>query len=407
MESFLYIISNLIHVYAVYVFIDSFLAQSRLGSALKTATYAAYFISGTVLWTLTNSPMLNLVLNIAAPIMISMQYNDIIAKKIFGAVSSCAVCMFIDWCVLSTIHSSVFSQSGLIQSIAVLGFSFFFRLLQKKLNLSLCKPKYLILLLLSAAATIIMGIAAVNIGSDHATITIAILLIIDMLNFYIYIMAQRNTAAKAKLEMIEELNNIYKEQLYIVSSSYNKVRFLKHDFKKHIERLKELVQDCSREEVLEYLCSIDSAIVEKRQFSFTGNRDIDSLMNYELSLASDLGAEISYTADIPSQLNITSFDMTIILGNLMDNAVYALKNVQERELKVTIKYRKGIVRIDIENTFSPVKKKKNDGSEHGIGLMSVESVLSKYHGRLISEKNGNIYKATVIMYDSIEHQPNI
>ena len=137
----------------------------------------------------------------------------------------------------------------------------------------------------------------------------------------------------------------------------------------------------------------------KKEYSFTGNKDIDSLMNYELSMAAELGTSISYKADIPSTLNINSFDSTIILGNLMDNAVYALKNVNERILSVHLLYNKGIIRVDIENTYDPNHKRKNDGKEHGLGIMSVKNVLEHYNGRLLAESNGKTYKTTVIMYD--------
>ena len=130
--------------------------------------------------------------------------------------------------------------------------------------------------------------------------------------------------------MIETLNGYYKDQLTVMSESQEKMRFLRHDFRKHISRIRELSKNCCNSELKEYICELEGAITESREFSRTGNTDIDGLMNYELTLASEAGADINYKAFIPPKLNVTSFDITIILGNLMDNAVFALKNTTER-----------------------------------------------------------------------------
>ena len=400
MSVLLYIISNMIHVYAVYVFIDSFLGKSVLSRPLRVLTYAAYFIIGTSVWLASGEPMFKLILNIAAPMLISLQYEDFLMKKLFGAISSCAVCMLIDKAAVALLKNTVVSETGLIQGITVLLASSLFRHHQRNKNELPFRSQYSWFLIFTAAGTIAVGVLTVSEMSSHDCFIVIVLLCINFLNFYIYNMEQKEYATTSKLKMIETLNNYYRNQLYVLSSSHNKIRFLKHDFKNHINRLKELVDAGDRDEINEYLRSMESAVVEKKEYSFTGNNDIDSLMNYELSLASELDADISYEAKIPDRLNISSIDMTILLGNLLDNAVYALEQTRERRLAVSMVYNKGIIRIDIRNTFDPSHKRKYDGKEHGIGLMSVKSVLEKYHGRLITSSDGDTYNTIITMYDS-------
>lgn len=399
MSIVLYVTSNLIHVYAVYVFIDSFLGRSLLSRKIKILSYGGYFFVGTAVWLITKEPMLNLVLNIAAPILISMQYENFLMKKLFGAISSCAVCMFIDWATIVILGNTVTAQSGLMQGVTVLMASSLFRHFHRNKEELPFRSKYSWFLIFTAAGTIVVGVLTISDIKSHDCFIVIVLLCINFLNFYIYNMEQKEFATTSKLKMIEMLNNYYRNQLCVLSESHNKIRFLKHDFKNHINRLKELVDSGDTDEIKKYLESMESAVVMKKEYSFTGNKDIDSLMNYELSMAAELGTSISYKADIPSTLNINSFDSTIILGNLMDNAVYALKNVNERILSVHLLYNKGIIRVDIENTYDPNHKRKNDGKEHGLGIMSVKNVLEHYNGRLLAESNGKTYKTTVIMYD--------
>ena len=145
---------------------------------------------------------------------------------------------------------------------------------------------------------------------------------------------------------------------------------------------------------------MEEAVIVKKEYSKTGNKDVDSLINYELTLASEFGTEIICDIELPEQLNITSFDMTIILGNLLDNAIEALRQSKKKLLIITIKYMKGIIRIDIENTYDSNYKRKPDGREHGIGLLSVMNTLEKYHGNLKTFPEDNRYHTTVVLFNS-------
>lgn len=121
--------------------------------------------------------------------------------------------------------------------------------------------------------------------------------------------------------------------------------------------MKNLSEENDVQSIKQYLNEMEDAVVVKKEYSKTGNDDVDSLLNYELSLAAEFGAEIIYDVNLPEKLNISSFDITIILGNLMDNAIEALRNSEKKLLKVNIQFNKGIIRIDIENSYDPKYKK--------------------------------------------------
>ncbi len=402
MNVLLYITSNIIHVYAIYIFLDSFLGRSKLSGTIKHLTYTAYFLISTVGWLISGEPMLNIALNIISPLLISLQYENYIMKKLFGAVSSCAVCMFTDWAAVTLAGENIISESGLLQGIMVLILSSLFRHYICNRSELPFRSKYSWFLIFTAAGTILIGLLTVDDSSEHASLIVLVLLCINFLNFYIYNLEQTQWETRYRLKIIETLNGYYKDQLTVMSESQEKMRFLRHDFRKHLNKLRELSCYCSNKPLQDYLCQLEGAITESKEFSRTGNNDIDCLMNYELTLASEAGAEISYKAEIPSVLNISSFDITIILGNLMDNAVYALKNTSERILNVSMIYSKGIIRIDIENTFDPDFRRTYDGQEHGIGLLSVKNALQKYNGKLSNSRTGSRYRTTVVMYNSSE-----
>ena len=101
------------------------------------------------------------------------------------------------------------------------------------------------------------------------------------------------------------------------------------------------------------------------------------------------------------------FDMTVILGNLIDNALRAVSLVTENGfIDFVIHYSKGMLLIKISNPFCTYIKQeggqiitsKPDKENHGYGLRSVNETVAKYNGTIEIETDENIFTITAILY---------
>lgn len=402
MSTILCIVSNAIRVYTIYVFMNIFLGKSRLNILLNRLTYVSYFFVDTLCWLYAQNSTLNLILNTLPILLITFQYYSSWSKKVFSVISSCAIGMFIDWVAFAIFDDNKIIKSGFIQAVIFLICCSLFRYYYKNKDEYPFKSKYSWLLILTSIGTALIGVLTVNNNSSYDYLIALILLFINFMNFYIYNLEQESFKAHHKLKLIETSNYAYQNQIKIMNESQQKIRFLRHDFYRHINKLKLLSEENDIKSIRQYLNEMEDAVVIKKEYSKTGNEDVDSLLNYELSLADEFGAEIIYDVNLPEKLNISSFDITIILGNLMDNAIEALRHSERKLLKVNIQFNKGIIRIDIENSYDPTYRKKNDGREHGIGLLSVENTLQKYHGKLDSYPEESKYHTTAIFYNSLD-----
>jgi sensor histidine kinase regulating citrate/malate metabolism len=99
--------------------------------------------------------------------------------------------------------------------------------------------------------------------------------------------------------------------------------------------------------------------------------------------------------------------MTTILGNLIDNAIGATKNLDKnRSINLLIKYNKGRIIIKMKNPYIGEIKYKNDTivtsnadkDNHGIGLLNVKSTVEKYNGIMNIEHSANMFSVAVLIY---------
>ena len=142
-----------------------------------------------------------------------------------------------------------------------------------------------------------------------------------------------------------------------------------------------------------------------KEFVSTGNGAIDSLMNYLLGRAKEQLHKVEYEIAIPAGLKISAFNLNVILGNLIENAIEASVRSEEKWLFIVIFYEKGMLFINIRNSFSHelnvqdkrlVSTKQEQG--HGIGLKNVEKMVENYHGTMEISNTENLFEVDVILY---------
>ena len=150
MESVLYITSNAIRIYAISIFITSFLGRSRLSPGMNRLIYLLYFLISTVGWLYWKSPTLNLFLNTLPLLGITLQYDSGWSKKIFSVIISCAVGMFVDWIAIAAFGDVQVIKSGFVQCNVILICAVLFRRYCKRKETCLFRSKYVWLLIFTS-----------------------------------------------------------------------------------------------------------------------------------------------------------------------------------------------------------------------------------------------------------------
>ncbi len=200
-------------------------------------------------------------------------------------------------------------------------------------------------------------------------------------------------------ERISHQMELYRHQMELMEQSQAQIRFLRHDMKNHLLHIQHLLMEHDDERLKNYLQETAAHLSVSHEFVRSGNRDIDSLLNYKLLTAKQLGTEITTDIAIPSDLQITSFDVNVILGNLLDNAMEALQECEERRLLLSLRYDAGLLSILLQNTCMqkpPAFSVKGQG--HGLGLHSVRHALEHYHGQLKTDYQDHVFTASAVLY---------
>lgn len=269
------------------------------------------------------------------------------------------------------------------------------------------RKQTILLLVIPAMSVIVLSVLMLGASSKMFAILISgCMLIINISVFYLYNILIENYIHLRDSDIYKQQTYAYKNQLEVIMESQNQVRALRHDMKNHILALQALVQRKEVEETNKYLDSMKNFMTNPEEYVKTGNDTVDSLLNYKIQKANEVLNVVETKISIPEQLRLRSFDLNVLLGNLLDNAIDASMQTEDKKLKITIKLDKGIIFLNICNSCQRIadgrsdfwETTKEDRVNHGIGLKNVRKIVEKHHGDIAFLYENESMKTDVMMY---------
>ncbi len=241
-------------------------------------------------------------------------------------------------------------------------------------------------------------------------ISIAILLGINIIMFNIFGQLSENLELKRKTSIYEKEFALLEQHMHERENLMKEFRVKRHDLKHQMLNLLILLHEKDFEKLeddIEKLAELDS--FNGLFLVNTENSIIDAFVNSKYAIAREKGIRFEAKLNIPSELPFPGEDISVILGNALDNAMEACLRgkVDDPYIKVNMSYDQGNLVIMVENSFDGIlmrerkggwMTRKHNSQQHGIGIHSIRKVIQKYHGYYHVEIEEQIYRLEMILY---------
>lgn len=406
-EVALYLTANLFRIFVMMHYAYFCFRERKVPDWIEWFAYIGYFGLNSICYFLFHNQIINLLTNVIPFFCLTFLRKGKLSIRIFSVVGVYAVSMVVDSIYFSIEGAlgveSIFIQYGVASSLTVFGILVMLEKLTGKYNDGV-KPLYLVAVISIPLLSIIVGIFTMQ-YSQYQTAPIyvlvecVVLLLINCIVFILLDVLSKNHVQEIEKMQLNDQNRMYIHQIEILELSQNRIRFLKHDMKNHLSHVRELAGQNQCADIIEYIDQAIGRTEHSGTFVDSGNHVVDSILNLKLSEADAVQAEIHTEITLPEDLPIVVFDINIILGNLLDNAITALKHCEQRRLFVKLNYAAGSLFISVRNTYhnNGLSDKKDTDDEHGIGLKSVKSVLDRYNGDMEIRKEDGVFSVSTIM----------
>lgn len=267
-----------------------------------------------------------------------------------------------------------------------------------------------------ASAVVVAGFVAVVTLSEQTSFTIAddtldmwtILSVVLMMSILVFHMNRQYEAEKELAKLKSEQAKLLERDYLTLNHAYTINAKLFHDFHNHIGVLRQLLSHQKLEAAIKYLDELQAPVQEMADTVWTGDETVDYLINSKAAAARQSGIAYKVQVEFPRHTNLQSADLCAVLGNLLDNAIEAAKQVpkqEERFVQLTIRRIHQMLVIKVENSYdtAPVeqdgalKTSKDETGLHGWGIKSAQAAADKYDGMIQTSYTSHLFQAVATL----------
>ena len=221
-----------------------------------------------------------------------------------------------------------------------------------------------------------------------------------------------------RIDLEQRKNGQYHSQItsyQILWEQYSQAERLRHDMQNHIIALSGLLENKDFAKMGEYLKNMESSGKLGGSEEISGNKVVDALLYQKKTRAEQTNTLWECDVQMPKICYINEFDLCILFGNILDNAIKACEKLHDhanRFINIQAKPVKHCFLLEVKNGTDTANKpqkgytNKENLYGHGLGLLNVGDVVHKYNGVMNIEVKDGVFTISLLipMYDATVFQ---
>ena len=406
------VFTNLFRMYIIWRFAGIFLDVEQAERKKQIVGYGIFYLVNSTLFVLFHSPLLNAAVNLAGTsILYSVLYQGTYTQRLLAVGTMYGGSMAADVLVVLLVNpdyvagTPISPLASLASILAVLILEVICEYSIKKSHAYKRKDALRLLSIPVISIGIVFYMLKYYIQETELIMVIfGGIMLINIVVLYYYNQIQSQYMKEYKQRLLQRQVQEYEMQLEHMKRSGQEIRRMKHDLK-HLAFVMEKAASKDNEEVKEILSEMNLAISDYEELLLSGNSVLDSILNFMQEKARQAGAVIHMDIKVSDQIPVKAIDLNIILGNLLENAVEAVAEQEDKAIRLRMKYDKGSLLIHVCNRYDGILRvkngkyltKKEDKENHGIGLENVKRVVEKYDGDIKINTTGNKFDVIILL----------
>lgn len=414
---------------STFIFFQTILGKkkSKLPYYLILFTYILSFIAYTALTSVLSgntsifATIIRLNISMLLMFILSFLFHSNMITRILVAISYpilVSVFEYFSYYIITSIYSYnatenvmdilVFSSISLTANLLLFFFSMLLRLIWEKQTL-VHSFTYTLILLVIPALSICLLLSKpilylnINLPSTYFILT-AFVLFINLMNYILLYNVLQTEELRFQIAVQNEQLEYQRNKYQQLGEAYKNIRSFMHDTKKHLFYIESCVNEKNYDEIIPYSKEIMHDLESRYCTINTGNLVVDAFVSNLLLQTKRFGITLHTNLKIDNTtIPVNDYHLTIILGNLLDNALNACKNQIGAQITVAVRTVDGTFTVHVANTYVITDSNKeprdfeNIDFIHGYGLKNVKDSAAACGGFCVIQHENNIYSATVII----------
>lgn len=232
-----------------------------------------------------------------------------------------------------------------------------------------------------------------------------LVLVIYLIFFKMIYLSFEKLRSQHDASQTRHLLAIQEEQYRHICTNIENSRRMRHDMRHHIITLQGFLQRGQIQKASEYLEQYLHAVQQGELTELCRNPVVNMIVGYYHTIAVQEDIRFDARIQIPDTLPIPDIDLSVILGNLLENAIDAASraNPDERFIQFHMLCCGQMLAITMDNGFhGNIKKAENrylssKANHSGLGLRNIEAIADKYEGGVEFTHDLHVFHSSVML----------
>ncbi|MEG0456794.1 MAG: GHKL domain-containing protein [Oscillospiraceae bacterium] len=204
---------------------------------------------------------------------------------------------------------------------------------------------------------------------------------------------------------IMEIQNKYSvNTIENIKNSEYEISILRHDLRHFLTNILTYIENNNNETAKKYIKEIISSSNKIQLQRFCKNELVNTILSFYDNKMKEENIKFEYSVGIPENLPCSDVDFTSILSNGLENAIQAIKKVEDNKkiIILDLHMNENKLLLSIKNYYIKKPLMKNglpqtNEAGHGFGTQSINYVTTKLNGNCQFIANNDIFTLRVII----------
>lgn len=420
MYTYVFLATEILYVMTIYRSMNILFKNNVSNRFLEKILYLALYICVSFVHLKYNIPALTFVTNLLLIFSTTLCYKGSIRIKILYTILILVTISIIELSVviilsniseITIVHSNAFVKEFvlIIASISRYSIVLIIEILFRKKENNIIPSRYIFYIITISMFSFIVFCCLATTFIDNndktmaTTLSVFTLLICIML-FHLFSNIIDIMDENSKKILLSKQVEFYEKQFEIEQEYIDTIRKIKHDTKNHLNTVRNIIDAGEIQQSIAYIDELNNKIDMASKNIQTGNTVLDGILNVKINELNKLNTKVNLDLKIPKHIKLSPISTTIILGNILDNAIQGVSTINNnRFVKILLEYINESLFIEVQNNFDGKLKYSNNiivsrkNYNHGIGLNNIAEEVYKYDGFFNIEVKNNIFIVNVML----------
>lgn len=239
-----------------------------------------------------------------------------------------------------------------------------------------------------------------NIQNPYNVVFLFIINFGALLVYYIMLMMDSQLARNLELEEQQHYQDLEYVAFQSLQERMEETKRMRHDLRHHIHTVSYYLEEKEYDKLQEYVKEYRDAIPDGDRIRFCENRIINNILFYFASQAKKQQIDFSAQLTIPDDLHMNDHEISVLLGNLLENALEACMEQEKSDRRIIVKGKGDAhsLLFTIDNTYENELKRNKKGellttksAGNGIGVNSAKKIVERYNGFFSADKKDEMF----------------